>query len=184
MDTKHLANAPQHRQFGFSLIEAATVVAVTAIVAAAAMPGMVTLLDGRRLDAAATALAADVQLVRTEAVARNSGVRISFHDAPGGGTCWVVHTGSAAQCSCGEAPPAACSGGAVESKTVVLGSADRVSVRANVASIAFDPLHGTSTPTGTLRLVDVNGRAVHHVVNVMGRVRSCTPSGVPGWRAC
>ena len=28
------------------------------------------------------------------------------------------------------------------------------------------------------------GRAVHHVVNVMGRVRSCTPDGVPGWRAC
>ena len=57
-------------------------------------------------------------------------------------------------------------------------------MRANVASIAFDPLHGTSTPTGTLRLVDGRGRAVHHVVNVMGRVRSCTPAGVPGWRAC
>ena len=45
-------------------------------------------------------------------------------------------------------------------------------------------MHGTSTPTGTLRLVDSRGRAVHHVVNVMGRVRSCTPAGVPGWRAC
>ena len=63
----------------------------------------------------------------------------------------------------------------LEIKTVVLAAADRVSVGANVASIAFDPLHGTSTPTGTLRLVDAGGRAVHHVVNVMGRVRSCTP---------
>jgi type IV fimbrial biogenesis protein FimT len=45
-------------------------------------------------------------------------------------------------------------------------------------------MHGTSTPTGTLRLVGGRGRAVHHVVNVMGRVRSCTPAGVPGWRAC
>ena len=183
MDTKHRTNAGNHRNRGFSLIEAAVVVAVTAIVATTAVPSLVSFLDGRRLDAAAHALAADVQFVRTEAVARNVAVRLSFHDAPGG-TCWVVHTGLAAQCSCGDAPPAVCSGGAAEIKTVVLGAADRVSVRANVASIAFDPLHGTSTPTGTLRLVDATGRAVHHIVNVMGRVRSCTPSGVPGWRAC
>ena len=183
MDTKHLGNGGQRRNRGFSLIEAAVVVAVTAIVAAAAVPSLVSFIDGRRLDAAATALAADVQFVRTEAVARNVALRLSFHDAPGG-TCWVVHTGLAAQCTCGVAPPAACSGGALEIKTVVLDAADRVRVRANVASIAFDPLHGTSTPTGTLRLVDTTGRTVHHVVNVMGRVRSCTPTGVPGWRAC
>ena len=183
MATKHLSPSPMRRPRGFSLVEAMVVVAVTAVVATAAVPSLVTFIDGRRLDAAATALAADVQFVRTEAVARNVAVRISFHDAPGG-TCWVVHTGLAAQCSCRDSPPALCSGGAVEIKTVVLGAADRVSVRANVASIAFDPMHGTSTPTGTLRLVDDAGRAVHHVVNVMGRVRSCTPAGVPGWRAC
>lgn len=183
MDTKHLAMATPHRHRGFSLIEAAVVIAVTAVVATAAVPSLVAFIDGRRLDAVATALAADVQFVRTEAVARNLAVRISFHDAPGG-TCWVVHTGAAAQCRCADTPPALCSGGAVEIKTVVLDAADRVSVRANVASIAFDPLHGTSTPTGTLRLVDGTGRAVHHIVNVMGRVRSCTPAGVPGWRAC
>jgi type IV fimbrial biogenesis protein FimT len=183
MDAKHLADARQRRHRGFSLIEAAVVVAVTAIVATAAVPSLVSFLDGRRLDAAATALAADVQFVRTEAVARNVVVRLSFHDAPAG-TCWVVHTGLAGQCTCGDAPPAVCAGGAVEIKTVVLDAADRVGVRANVASIGFDPMHGTSTPTGTLRLVDATGRAVHHIVNVMGRVRSCTPSGVPGWRAC
>lgn len=183
MDTKHFSHPPKHRSRGFSLIEATVVVAVIAIVAAAAVPSLVSFIDGRRLDGAATALAADVQFVRTEAVARNQAIRLSFHDARGG-TCWVVHTGLAAQCACGDAPPAFCSGGAVEIKTVVLDAADRVSVRANVASIAFDPLHGTSTPTGTLRLVDATGRAVHHVVNVMGRVRSCTPAGVPGWRAC
>jgi type IV fimbrial biogenesis protein FimT len=121
--------------------------------------------------------------VRTEAVARNVAVRLSVKEAPGG-TCWVIHTGAAAQCRCVESPPAVCSGGALEIKTVVLGASDRVGVAANVASIAFDPMHGTSTPTGTLRLVDARGRAVHHVVNVMGRVRSCSPSGVPGWRAC
>ena len=183
MDTKHDTRHPRRRQTGFSLIEAMVLVAVVAIVATAAVPSLVSFIDGRRLEAAATALAADVQFVRTEAVARNQPIRISFH-ADGANTCWVVHTGAAAQCTCGDAAPAVCNGGAVEIKTVVLAAADRVSVRANVASIAFDPLHGTSTPTGTLRLVDTGGRAVHHVVNVMGRVRSCTPAGVPGWRAC
>jgi type IV fimbrial biogenesis protein FimT len=60
-----------------------------------------------------------------------------------------------------------------------------VAVHANVASVLFDPLHGTSTPTGTLRLVGSGGREVQHVVNVMGRVRSCSPLGaVPGYRPC
>ena len=183
MDTKHDTQRRPRRQHGFSLIEAMVLVAVTATVATAAVPSLVAFIDGRRLDAVATALAADVQFVRTEAVARNRPIRISFH-ADGANTCWVVHTGAAAECSCGDAAPAVCTAGAGEIKTVVLAAADRVSVRANVASIAFDPLHGTSTPTGTLRLVDTGGRAVHHVVNVMGRVRSCTPNGVPGWRAC
>ena len=183
MDTKHDTHRRPRRQNGFSLIEAMVLVAVTAVIATAAVPSLVAFIDGRRLDAAATALAADIQFVRTEAVARNQPIRISFH-ADGASTCWVVHTGAATECSCGDVAPAVCTAGALEIKTMVLGTADRVSVRANVTSIAFDPLHGTSTPTGTLRLVDTGGRAVHHIVNVMGRVRSCTPNGVPGWRAC
>jgi type IV fimbrial biogenesis protein FimT len=54
-----------------------------------------------------------------------------------------------------------------------------------VASMRFDPLHGTSTPTGTLRVVGANERAIHHVVNIMGRVRSCSPqAAVRGYAAC
>ena len=184
MDTKHCNRRPKRSQSGISLIEAMIVVVVTAIVATTAAPSLTAFIDGRRLDAAAHALAADVQFVRTEAVARNRPIRLSFH-ASAATSCWVVHTGLAAQCSCADSGPAVCTGSAAEIKTVVLGAADRVVVQANVASILFDPLHGTSTPTGTLRLVDPRGRAVHHIVNVMGRVRSCTPAGaVPGWHAC
>jgi len=36
-----------------------------------------------------------------------------------------------------------------------------------------------------LRVLGANGRAVHHVVNVMGRVRSCSPlNAMPGYTAC
>jgi type IV fimbrial biogenesis protein FimT len=171
-------------QHGVTLVEACTVVAVLAILASTATPNLQGLIDSRRLDGAATQLATDIQFVRTEAVARNLPVRLSFH-ATAEGSCYVVHTGNADQCDCDAPGPATCTGDARQIKTVALTAADRVSLQTNVASVLFDPLHGTSTPTGTLRLVGRQGRAVHHVVNVMGRVRSCSPQGaMPGYRAC
>lgn len=171
-------------QRGITLIEAAIVLAVTAIVASAAGPGLQRVIDARRLDGAATQLAADIQFVRTEAVARNEPLRLSFH-AVAPGSCYVIHTGAADQCSCAASGPAQCSGSARESRTVTLAATDRVGLQANVGSLLFDPLHGTSSPTGTLRLTGANNRAIHHIVNIMGRVRSCSPqAAVPGYRAC
>lgn len=172
------------RQRGVTLIEACTVVAVLAILVSTAVPNLQGLIDGRRLEGVATQLATDIQFVRTEAVARNLPVRLSFH-ANAEGSCYVIHTGNADQCSCDAPGPAACTGDARQIKTVALTAADRVSLQTNVASVLFDPLHGTSTPTGTLRLIGQHGRAVHHIVNVMGRVRSCSPQGaMPGYHAC
>ena len=51
--------------------------------------------------------------------------------------------------------------------------------------VVFDGRKGTVTPTATLRLTARDGRAIHQVVNIMGRVRSCSPAGaVGGLRAC
>jgi len=67
----------------------------------------------------------------------------------------------------------------------VLTTTDRVRVEANANSVVFDPLHGTSSPTGTFRLIGTDARAVHHIVNIMGRVRSCSPqAAMPGYRDC
>jgi type IV fimbrial biogenesis protein FimT len=96
-----------------------------------------------------------------------------------------VHSGAPADCRCSDNAGAVCTAGARTIKGVVLATNERVSVAGNVASIVFDPLHGTSTPTGTLRLVGAHGSGVHHVVNVLGRVRSCSPAGaVPGYSPC
>jgi type IV fimbrial biogenesis protein FimT len=171
-------------QRGVTLVEACIVLAVLGIVTTSAAPGMQGLIDTRRLDGAATQLATDIQYVRSEAVARNQPVRLSFY-ASADTSCYVVHTGLSAQCDCSTAGPASCSGDAQQIKTVQLAAAQRVSLQANVGSVLFDPLHGTSTPTGTLRVLGTQGRAVHHVINVMGRVRSCSPlNTMPGYRAC
>lgn len=172
------------QQRGFSLIEAGMVIAVSAVLAASATPGMQDLIAARRLDSAATQLASDIHLVRSAAIARGQALRLSFLPRSGG-SCYVIHTGAANACACADDGPAVCHGAAREIKTVNLSDSDRLQLSANVASVLFDPMHGTSTPTGTLRLVGANGREVRHIVNILGRVRSCSPApGVPGFRAC
>ncbi|HSC62570.1 MAG TPA: GspH/FimT family pseudopilin [Caldimonas sp.] len=185
MATTHAARTTgSRRQRGLTLLELAIVVAIVAIVAAAAVPSFSALIEARRLDSAATRLAADVQLARSEAIARNRPLRLSLL-AGAGATCWIVHSGASADCRCSDGAGAVCGGSARLVTGVVLADRERVGVTGNVASIAFDPLHGTSTPTGTLRIVGARGGAVHHVVNVVGRVRSCSPAGaVPGYSPC
>ena len=185
MATRHDANdTGKRRQHGLTLLELATVVAIAAILAAAAAPSFTALIEARRLDGAATRLAADIQFVRSEAIARNRSLRLSVL-AGSGASCWIVHSGAAADCRCSVDDGAVCGGGARAIKGVALAATERVGVAANVTSIVFEPMHGTSSPTGTLRLTSARGRAVHHIVNVVGRVRSCSPEGaVSGYPAC
>jgi type IV fimbrial biogenesis protein FimT len=170
-------------QRGITLIEAAVAMTLVAIAVSTAVPGFQDLVARKRLEGVATQLATDLQTVRTEAVARNEPVRISFHVDPAG-SCYVIHTGAKALCSCTGPAPATCASDAEQIRTVWLPVSQRVAVQASAGSILFDPLHGTSTPTGTARVVGPQG-AIHHVVNVMGRVRSCSPEGLlPGYRPC
>jgi type IV fimbrial biogenesis protein FimT len=171
-------------QRGLTLVELAATLAVLAVTASAAAPGLRSLMDGRRLNGIATTLAADLQLARNEAIARNEPVRVSLHATQ---QCYVVHTGSASQCDCAApASPAACTAGATQIRTVRWdASSDALAVQSNSASVLFDPLHGTASPTGTWRVVAADGRAIHQVVNVMGRVRTCAGAGaIPGLRPC
>lgn len=184
MNTSRTAQDPARRQRGVTLIEASVAMAVAAVLASTAAPGMQDLIDTRRLDGAATQVATDIQFIRSEAVARNQPLRLSIRPI-GTGSCYVIHSGAADACDCGAAGPAVCSADAREIKTVRIASADHVTLTANVASVLFDPLHGTSSPTGTVRLTGTRDRAVHHVINIMGRVRSCSPNAaMPGYRAC
>lgn len=172
------------RQRGITLIESCMVLAVSTVLATTAAPGMQDLIAARRLDNAVGQLANDIHLTRTIAVARNQAVRLSFLPRSGG-SCYVIHTGRSGDCVCSGAGPAVCSGGAHEIKTVPMSDTDQVRVVANMGSVLFDPMHGTSTPSGTVRIIGAGGREVRHVINVMGRVRSCSPApALPGYRAC
>ena len=187
--SSHKSN--QSPQRGVTLIETSVVTAIVAVLMAVASPDLSSLIENRKLDGVASNLHTDIQFVRQEAVLRNLPVRLSFYNS-GNSTCYVAHTGNHADCRCDANGAAVCAAPTQQLKFVSFSAADKVAVQANVSSILFDPLHGTSTPTGTLKVVAHSGRAVHHVVNVMGRVRTCSPQAaspsviptVHGYRAC
>jgi type IV fimbrial biogenesis protein FimT len=100
------------------------------------------------------------------------------------GSCYVLHTGPAAGCRCDGAGVTSCAPGALALRSVPIGDAAfPVQLSANSASILFDAVKGTVTPTASIQLRSPAGQ-LRQVINVMGRVRTCTPDRVPGYRAC
>ncbi len=177
----------KHRPFrihrGLTLVEALVVIAIVMVLLGSAWPQFAKSIERRHLDGAAAQLATDIKLARSLAVAHNAGLRMSFRSSPAG-SCYVVHNGAASDCSCQAEGPAMCINGAVARRSVFFAPGGPVQLQSNVTSIVFHPALGTSTPTGTLRVVARSGAAVHQVVNIMGRTRACSPNSVPGYAAC
>lgn len=162
-------------QRGVTLVESLIVLAVTAVVLGAALPGFESARERRHLEGAAAQLETDLHFARSLAAAHHESLRVSFTSGAGG-SGWVIHQGGARHCRAEADGSAQCNGPARVHRVVHFAPGDAVGVQANVSSILFDPLKGTSTPTGTLRVVGRSGAAVHQVVNLMGRVRSCSPT--------
>ncbi len=172
------------KQRGFTLVEAGTTVAILAIAATQAFAGFGDMLGRRHVEGVAAELATDLQYVRTETVQRHAGVRVSFDSDGAGGSCYVIHTGPADACSCGSGS-ATCAGDAQLLKAVHTPAGSGAQITANVASMLYDPLRGTATPAATITVTAADGRSMRHVVNILGRVRSCAPvGGLPGYKAC
>jgi len=165
--SKHLT-----QQRGVSMIEACCVLAIASILAGTALPSFKDTVGKRTLEGVSSEVRTDLVYARSEAVARNQGVRVSFYEGAAG-RCYVVHTGNRADCQCDGSGPAVCTGEAQALKAV--NAARGTQVVANVSSLRFDPTNGTTSPTGTVCTVPDSGRAVYNVVSLMGRVRTCSP---------
>jgi len=171
-------------QSGVTLVETCVALAVLAVIAGAAAPSFGASLIRHKVEGLATQVRTDIHYARSSAVASNRPLRMSFTSS-GAGSCYVIHTGEAGQCVCASEGAAQCEPGAQALKAVFVPSGTAVQLQANVASIVFDPEHGTASPTGTIKVVGDQVGAVHDIVNVMGRVRSCSPSpALPGHTPC
>lgn len=175
----------RNRQCGLSLVEAMCTLAVMAILVGGVLPTLGDLRASQALLASAAVLETDIQHARSLALVDGRPVRLSVQALPDGGTCYVVHTGTAHACRCTGAGETRCEGDAQALRVVEQPAAGGITLAPVQRSILFDGGKGTITPTATLQMKDRDGRAVHQVVNIMGRVRSCVPGrALGGLRAC
>ena len=171
-------------QAGVTLVEACVALAVLAVIAGTTAPSFGASLIRHKVEGLADQVRTDIHYTRSSAVAGNRPLRMSFTNSDAG-SCYVIHTGEAGQCVCAGDGAAQCETGAQALKAVFVPSGTAVQLQSNVPSIVFDPEHGTATPTGTIKVVGERVGAIHDIVNVMGRVRSCSPlPALPGHKPC
>lgn len=166
-------------QRGLSMIEVCMVLALVSVLAGSALASWWPARQKWMFDAAVAEVPTDVAFARSAAPTRSGGVWLSYH-AVAGGSCALVHAGAKADCSCDAGGQPVCTGEGQALKTVL----HPVSVGI-ARPIHFSPDNGSVTPTATIRVQHAAGGEVHHKVNILGRVRSCSPGGaVKGYAAC
>ena len=179
-----MQSQPLSTQRGVTLIELLIVLATIAVVLGATLPGMEQIRARKHLEGASAQLETELHFARSLAVARNEGVRFTF-GTQGAGGCYVIHTGGPNACSCGNGPAPVCTGGAEVLRSVSYAAEAPVKIQSNSRSFVFSQHYGTVTPTATLELTNRRAGKVHLVINIMGRVRSCTPTvGMLGYVSC
>lgn len=173
-----------HVQRGLGMVELLCSMAITGAVLGQALPAFQTVQQRQLLSAQAAALETDVQYARSQARAMNRPVRLTLQATDDGGSCYMVHTGAAAQCRCDAAGRASCDVGARLFQVSSQALSSGVSLGRTGRSVVFDAGKGTVTPTATFVLANREGQIVHQIVNIVGRTRSCTPNATPGYPAC
>ena len=124
------------------------------------------------------ALAADIQFVAHRSGRPQPAAAPQRACRRRGGSCWIVHTGAADACRCaGAAPRRLHRRRARDQDASSCRHADRVARRRPTSPRSLSirctaPARRPARCGWSMR----RGRAVQHVVNVMGRVRSCSPA--------
>jgi type IV fimbrial biogenesis protein FimT len=169
---------------GLTFIEALATMTALAIAISSALPELRDIRERRHLEGAAAQLATDLQHARTLAVSNGRSVRFVSQQTTQG-ACYVVHTGAFGDCTCTAAGVAQCAPHAQLLRVVGYGADRPLQFSLNSRAMTFDPLRATVTPTATATIATPSGIALSQVVNVMGRVRTCSPGGgVSGYPAC
>ena len=145
---------------GFTLLELTVVLAVLSLLLAIALPTVSAALPGIYLDQAARSLAADTQLARVKAIARNTRTRIVIQLDQGSYQVESERNGAFTP----EGAPRALPGG------IAFDAADSSRVVGNRISIIFQP-RGNTSNNATIALVSSNGADRQVVVSSAGRVR-------------
>jgi type IV fimbrial biogenesis protein FimT len=168
-----------------SFVELLCSLTILALLLGGALPMFNELRWSQALQSAASLLETDLHHARSLAVVTGRPVRLSIQATPDGGSCYAVHTGAAHACQCDGHGQARCEAGAELLRLVEQPATEGIRLAPVDRSIVFDGGKGTVTPTATLKLIDPDGRTIHQVVNIMGRVRTCAAVGsLGGLKSC
>ncbi|MEK8048796.1 GspH/FimT family pseudopilin [Ideonella sp. DXS22W] len=175
---------PRQTSRGLTMVELLCCLCISGLLLAGALPSLRDLRLRQTLDAVAAMLETDVQYARSLARATDRTVRLAVQATADGGSCYVIHSGPAGACSCDASGAARCDEPAQLQRVQVQAATAGVRISTASRSLVFDAGKGTVTPTATFVVTDSEGRALHQIVNVLGRTRSCSPSGLAGYRRC
>ena len=165
----------QGRQQGCTLIESLCGLVIMLVLLGSAWPMLKDLVARQALLAQAAELETDLVLARTQSQVQKDSLRFSVHQPASGGSCYIIYSGPRGACQCEGNGRSTCDAGAQVLRLAEPSQRTGITLAALARPLTFDAMMGTVTPTATLRLTDRDGRSVHQVINLTGRVRTCTP---------
>ena len=171
-------------QRGVTLIEVLLALALLVVLITQAVPAFGQWLERHRLQSAARAVAADLQLAHREAIAQSSSRPVYLHFRTGSSWCYGITRRS--DCDCrrrNPAHPEACLFTRRNVQRLVrrdAGPYQGIALTrarfARSASVRFDPLRGLAR-AGRIELENRHGEQLQIRVSPLGRIRTCRPGG-------
>jgi type IV fimbrial biogenesis protein FimT len=157
------------------------VVALAAVLVTIAVPSFFDFLSKRRVEGVASELVTDLQYARSEAVARNQNVTITF-----GTNCYLIHLSSGTSPSCTQSGGATVTPSSALMKSVEVSTGSPVSLTraASLTSFTFEPVLGSASndvgaSPGIVEVTATGNKAwkLQLRVSTQGRVKTCSPTG-------
>ena len=177
-------HSPKNRTLGITLIETLCVLAILVVLFGQALPSLTDMRQNQLLRNTLQTVETDINHARSLAQTTDQNIRLSLQVHPAGGSCTVVHTGPAHACRCNGQGQAVCTGNAQVFALSEQPAATGVSLVLPERSLVFDAGRGTVSPTATLVISDARGHSVRQIINIMGRTRNCSSSGLSAYPAC
>lgn len=157
---------------GWTLLEMLLTIGIAGLLVTGAGTAWSSLTQNQRIQGLAQELSQHIQWLHSEAASRQESIRLSWYQSSQG-ACYVSHTGAANQCSC-LGQQASCQAPAKLLRFGFVPDRESIKLSSTSSSMLWDPVAGTTTPTGTIRLESTSGQSVRVVVNILGRARTCT----------
>ena len=156
--------------WGFTLLELMTTLAVLAIIITMAVPAFSGMKERHKVRGAAETVVSDLQLARLEAIKTNRDVSLSFQGSGTNNWCYGINDNNGCDCTIG-------SNCQVSGTTLRVTNSDEFS---NISlattftgqNATFEPNRGT-TNSGTTTL-NFNGKTISVKLNAIGRISLCS----------